>query len=167
MKKKKKFLYFNLAKVYAPVIFDSGQHAKVYSSRNACHLVIRYSLCKKFRKFFSSRNFLLLKYPLSSKNKIAKSLSFFKLLLTVISIFHQLITLQKIWEMLFLSSKNLFVFSGYFCICFATFPHFPDLNKQLSNWHQKSVLNWLYKLVKVVKEPLSIKHTQREKNTFT
>ena len=44
-------------KVYAPLIFDSDQFAKVYSSRNVCHLAIRESLCQKFRKFFSSQNF--------------------------------------------------------------------------------------------------------------
>ena len=54
-------LYVNLAKVYALVIFDSGQFMKVYFSRNVCHLVICETLSQKFREFFSSRNFLLLK----------------------------------------------------------------------------------------------------------
>ena len=60
-KKKKKKLHFNLAKVYALVIFDSCQFARVYSSRHVRHLVIRQSLCEKFREFFSSRKFLLAK----------------------------------------------------------------------------------------------------------
>ena len=54
--------YFNITKVYSPVIFDSGQFAKVYSSRNVCHRVIRESLYQKLRVLFSSRKFLLLKY---------------------------------------------------------------------------------------------------------
>ena len=53
------FLYFNLAKVFAPVIFDSSQFTKVYSSQNVCHAVIRESLCES--EFFSSRNFLFAK----------------------------------------------------------------------------------------------------------
>ena len=41
--------------------------------------------------------------------------------------FHQMIALQKLWKILFISSKKLFFFSRYlnFCIFFQSFPHFP------------------------------------------
>ena len=51
--------YFNLAKIYAPVIFDFGQFATVNSSWNVFHLINGKSLCQKFCEFFSAR---LLKY---------------------------------------------------------------------------------------------------------
>ena len=37
-------------------------------------------------------------------------------------------TLQKLWKMLFISSKKLFSFSRYsnFCIFFSSFPYFPQ-----------------------------------------
>ena len=55
---KSSYIYFNLAKICAPVIFDYDQFGKVYSSGNVCHLVIRESLCQNFCEFFSSQNSL-------------------------------------------------------------------------------------------------------------
>ena len=45
-----------------------------------------------------------------------------------IFIFDQMIGLQKLWKMFFISSKKLFLFSRYsnFCNFFPSFPHFPD-----------------------------------------
>ena len=42
--------------------------------------------------------------------------------------FYQMITLQKLWEMFFISSKKLLSFSRYsvFCNFSPSFPHFPD-----------------------------------------
>ena len=47
--------------------------------------------------------------------------------------FHQIITLQKLWKMFFISSKKLFLFSRYsnFCNFFPSFPHFPDSKGQM------------------------------------
>ena len=46
---------------------------------------------------------------------------------------HQMITLQKLWKMLFISSKKLFWFSRYssFYNFFHSFSHFPDLKGQM------------------------------------
>ena len=52
------YIYFNLAKIYAPLIFDYDQFRKICSLGNVCHLVIHESLCQNFCKFFSSQNFL-------------------------------------------------------------------------------------------------------------
>ena len=41
---------------------------------------------------------------------------------------HQMIALQKLWKMFFISSKKLFSFSRYssFCNFSSSLPHFPD-----------------------------------------
>ena len=51
----------------------------------------------------------------------------------VILFFHQMIGLQKLWKMFFISSKKLFSFSRYsdFCNFFPSFPHFPDSKGQM------------------------------------
>ena len=50
-----------------------------------------------------------------------------------IFVFYQIIALQKLWKMFFISSKKLFSFSRYshFCIFFPSFPHFPDSKGQM------------------------------------
>ena len=47
--------------------------------------------------------------------------------------FHQMIALQKLWNMLFISSKKLFLFPRYsrFCSFIPSFPHFPDWKGQI------------------------------------
>ena len=47
--------------------------------------------------------------------------------------FHQMIGLQKLWKMFFISSKKLFPFSRYsnFCNFFPSFPHIPDSKGQM------------------------------------
>ena len=42
--------------------------------------------------------------------------------------FREMIGLQKLWKMFFISLKKLFSFSRYsnFCVFFPSFPHFPD-----------------------------------------
>ena len=46
---------------------------------------------------------------------------------------HQVIALQKLWKMFFISSEKLFPFSRYsnFCNFFPSFSHFPDLKGQM------------------------------------
>ena len=46
--------------------------------------------------------------------------------------FHQMIALQKLWKMFFISSKKLFFFSRYsnFCNFSPSFPNFPDSKGQ-------------------------------------
>ena len=63
-------------------------------------------------------------------NKFSFTCALKELLKPVSSIFyqifivHQMIALQKLWKMFFISSKKLFSFSGYFCISvfFSFFP---------------------------------------------
>ena len=62
--------------------------------------------------------------------------------------FHQMIALQKLWKMFFVSSKKLFSFSRYanFYNFFSSFPHFPDAKDHLP-CAQGSYLyyaKWLY-----------------------
>ena len=47
--------------------------------------------------------------------------------------FHQMIAVQKLWKLFFISSKKLFSFSRYsiFCNFFNSFPHFPDTKEQM------------------------------------
>ena len=47
--------------------------------------------------------------------------------------FHQMIALDKLWKMFFISSKKLISFSRYsnFCIFFPSFPHFLDSKGQM------------------------------------
>ena len=47
--------------------------------------------------------------------------------------FHQMIALQKLWKIFFLSSKKLFLFSRYsnFCNFPPSFPNFPDSKGQM------------------------------------
>ena len=49
------------------------------------------------------------------------------------SIFHQMEARQNLWQMFFISSKKLFLFSRYsnFCLFFPYFPHFPDSKGQM------------------------------------
>ena len=49
------------------------------------------------------------------------------------SFFHQMIPLQKLWKMFFISSKKLFSFSRYshFRNFSPSFPHFPDSEGQM------------------------------------
>ena len=63
--------------------------------------------------------------------------------LSNICYFHQMIGLQKLWKMFFISSKKLFLFSRYsfFCNFFASFPHFP-IQKGKWKWNN----SWCHKL---------------------
>ena len=51
--------------------------------------------------------------------------------LTIFLFFHQMIALQKLWKMFFLSSKKLFLFLRYsnFCNFFTSFCQFPYTNR--------------------------------------
>ena len=47
--------------------------------------------------------------------------------------FHQMVAFQKLWKMLFISSKKLFSFSRYsnFCDFFPSLPNFPDIKGEM------------------------------------
>ena len=45
-----------------------------------------------------------------------------------ISIIHQMVTLQKPWEMFFISSKKLFSFTRYSMFCISVFPFFLSVS---------------------------------------
>ena len=57
--------------------------------------------------------------------------------------FHQKIAFQKLWELFFISSKNLFLFSRYsnFCDFFPPFPDFPDTKGQMEV--ESFVMSWI------------------------
>ena len=66
--------------------------------------------------------------------------------------FHQMIALQKLRKVFFISSKKLFLYSRYsnFCNFFPSFPHFPDSKGQMEV--EQFMMSWigLHKLVGVV-----------------
>ena len=63
--------------------------------------------------------------------------------------FHQKIALQKLWKMLFISSKKLFSFSRYSIFCISVFPSFstcrPLLWRMKINLKVHDVINCLNK----------------------
>ena len=56
-----------------------------------------------------------------------------------IFIYHQMIALQKIWKMFFISSKKLFSFSRYSSFCIFIFPSFSLSAIALSGWSKKNL----------------------------
>ena len=48
--------------------------------------------------------------------------------------FHQMIALQKLWKMFFISSKKLFSFSRYSNFVFLSFPFFLPVGNCFSGW---------------------------------
>ena len=67
-----------------------------------------------------------------------------------IFIFHQMMALQKLWKMLFVSSKKLFSSFGYSSFCIFVLPSFFLCQPCLRGWSKKNlkindVMNCLYK----------------------
>ena len=63
--------------------------------------------------------------------------SILKLLFTIfyqIFISHQMIVLQKLWKMFFISSKKLFSFSKYSNFCISAFPSFSPVSHCFRGW---------------------------------
>ena len=69
-----------------------------------------------------------------------------------IFIFHQMIALQKLWKMFFISSKKLFSFSRYSNFCIFVFPSCSPVSHCFRDWCEKNlkvydVINFLNKNV--------------------
>ena len=62
--------------------------------------------------------------------------TYIRYLLSNFYFFYQMIALQKLWKVFFISSKKLFPFSRYsnFYNFFPFFPHFPD-KKKIRKWN--------------------------------
>ena len=56
-----------------------------------------------------------------------------------ILIFHQMITLQKLWKMFFISPKKLFLFSSYSNFCTFVFPSFFPVSHCFRGWFKKNL----------------------------
>ena len=56
-----------------------------------------------------------------------------------IFIFHQMLALQNLWKMFFISSKKLFVFSRYSNFVFLSSPLFFSASHCLEAWSKKNV----------------------------
>ena len=56
-----------------------------------------------------------------------------------IFIFHQMIALQKLWKMFFISSKKLFLFSRYSIFCIFVFLFFFPVSHCLRGWSKKNL----------------------------
>ena len=81
---------------------------------------------------------------------------FFVILKLVFAIFHhyfifnQMIALQKLWKMFFISSKKLFSFSRYSSFCISVFPSFLPVSHCFTGWSNINlmvcdIINWLNK----------------------
>ena len=74
---------------------------------------------------------------------ICMSLKLMSAIFYQIFIFHQMIALQKLWKMLFISSKKLFSFLRYLNFCISFFPSFFPVS-QIKLFSKKEVLlRWL------------------------
>ena len=56
-----------------------------------------------------------------------------------IFIFHQMIALQKLWKIFFISPKKLFLFSRYSNICIFVFPSFSPVSHCFRGWSKKNL----------------------------
>ena len=56
-----------------------------------------------------------------------------------IFIFYQMIALQKLWKMFFMSSKKLFSFSRYSKFCIFFFPAFFPVSHSFRGWFKKNL----------------------------
>ena len=56
-----------------------------------------------------------------------------------IFIFHQMIALQKLWKMFFISSKKLFLFSRYSNFYIFIFPYFSPVSHCFRGWSKKNL----------------------------
>ena len=70
-----------------------------------------------------------------------------------IFIFHQMITLQKLWKMFFLSSLKLFSYSRYSFFLFLSSPLFLLVSHYFSGWSKinlkvSDLINWLNKVLR-------------------
>ena len=54
-------------------------------------------------------------------------------------IFHQMIALQNLWKMLFISSQNLFSFFRYWNFCIFVFPSFFLVSHCFRGWFKKNL----------------------------
>ena len=72
------------------------------------------------------RNYLGNKSTSKPAKKLTPSQFCTKSLKLVSTIFHQMITAQKLWKMFFILSKTLFSFARYSDFCFSDFPSFSS-----------------------------------------
>ena len=67
----------------------------------------------------------------------------------ILIFFHQMIALQKLWKMLFISSKKLFSFSRYSNFCISVLPSFSNCRPLLWRMMEdKSQSSWCHQLSK-------------------
>ena len=84
-----------------------------------------------------SSNALQFQYFYDFKKCFQTIFSQLKLVSTIfkqIFIFHQMIALQKLWKMFFISSKKLFLFSRYLNFCISIFPFFFPVSHCFRAW---------------------------------
>ena len=69
-----------------------------------------------------------------------------------IFIFHQMLALQKLWKMFFISSKKLFTFLRYSIFCISVFPSFFSVSHCFRGWSKKN--RKVYDVIKCLNENL-------------
>ena len=93
--------------------------------------------CKTYGKKTKNKNGIIAKLCLQWKSR-KWICSEFPFLVSAIFIkfvfFHQMIALQKLWKMLFISSKKLFSFSRYSIFVFLSFPLFLPVGHYFRGW---------------------------------
>ena len=108
-----------------------------------------YFFGKNYKTRFSLLHFLLVKILhllFLEKNTIFPRILLLALLLKLVStifyqifIFHQMIALQKLWKMFFISSKKLFLFLRYLIFCIFIFPLFSPVSHCFRGWSKKNL----------------------------
>ena len=91
----------------------------------------KFTQLKHFCIYYNESEHGVINNTLSQENK--KSLRLVSAIFYQILILLQMITLQKLWKMFFISSKKLFSFSRYSNVCnlFPSIPHFADSKGQM------------------------------------
>ena len=117
----------NCAGLQNPISSGSNTIQCSPQSKNECRLAIRFS---------ESRNKKYVAERCHSESVTCFRRDFkacVRYFLSNFNFFHQMIALQKLRKMFFISSKTLFPFSRYsnFCNFFPSFSHFPDLKGQM------------------------------------
>ena len=89
-------------------------------TRFNCNLISAKSELQFRRKKF----LILVKIVISQRQGHLLFLKLVSAIFYKIFISHEMIALQKLWKMLFISSKKFFLFSRYWIFCISTFPSF-------------------------------------------
>ena len=98
----------------------------IFTQINSLKSPLKLSLSRKFSNILMEKKKQInpLKFVWISSKIWRRSLKLVSAIFDQIFIFNQMIALQKLWKMFFISSKKLFSFLRYSCFCISVFPSF-------------------------------------------